>query len=191
MKNKILLTALVFGVLSLNAHGDEPSKKDKELMQITDKFRSNPIRLKDFEPKGDVVLDKRTGLTWMRCSVGRKWDGKTCTGEAKKVKWKDAKKTCESLGGKWRLPSIWELETLVYCSSGKDRGRKKDLDACKGKFEYPTLVKDAFVDAKKKAWSSTPCDAKASKVFYVYFREGNSLRDNQTFASKKPVRCVR
>lgn len=68
--------------------------------------------------------DPATGLIWDRCSLGQKWDGVTCTGEAKKYAWKDAIVAAkqQTLGGfnDWALPSVSELGSIHSCSTGVD-----------------------------------------------------------------------
>ncbi len=68
-----------------------------------------------------TVTDKRTSLMWMRCSLGQIWTGSTCSGSAKGYEWDNAKNLSTSFAGydDWRTPSIVELNTLVYCSNGK------------------------------------------------------------------------
>lgn len=68
-----------------------------------------------------TAYDKETNLTWMRCSLGQSWDGKTCNGEAKEYTWRDAIKLKHNFAGStaWRLPTIDELESLVLCSEGR------------------------------------------------------------------------
>ncbi len=166
----------------------------RKLMPITDTYRSNPIRSKDFVPQGDgTVLDKRTGLTWMRCNLGQRWNGSTCSGKAKKYKWEEAKNACGSYAGKndWRLPSLWELETLVYCSSREDKGRndKGFLKSCKGKYAKPTLVQKAFPNSHDWTWSSTTDASDTSAAWDVYFYYGND--DWGTKSYPRSVRCVR
>lgn len=61
-----------------------------------------------YQVKGRVVRDTKTGLMWIRCSLGQTWDGATCQGDAKYYKWKEAMKfpTDFSYEGynDWRLP---------------------------------------------------------------------------------------
>lgn len=71
--------------------------------------------------------DPKTGLIWMRCSIGQEWNGNTCTGKAIKLTWDDAREyTHKFINGKqrfgehsnWRLPTMAELTSIRYCSKG-------------------------------------------------------------------------
>lgn len=64
-----------------------------------------------------TVTHKTTGLTWMRCSLGQIWDGKTCTGKAEIFDWQ---KILQAAGSQefadhkdWRLPSKNELVSIL------------------------------------------------------------------------------
>ena len=84
-----------------------------------------------------TVTDDRTGLTWMRCSMGQSWDGTTCTGTAGNYDWSEAKALRSTYVGysDWRLPTMRELYTLV------DFGREEFIDV---NF-FPASPKDLFV----------------------------------------------
>ena len=64
-----------------------------------------------------TAIDNTTGLMWMRCSLGQKWDGKTCTGSPVNYTWKvglQAGDRYEFVGyDDWRLPNKNELESIV------------------------------------------------------------------------------
>jgi len=64
-----------------------------------------------------TVTDNTTGLTWMRCSLGQKWDGKTCREAATSLSWADGLRAAagyEFAGhADWRLPNKNELESIV------------------------------------------------------------------------------
>ncbi len=152
-------------------------EKSKKLIYISDTYRSNKARLRDFIPQGDgTVLDRKTALQWMRCNLGQSWNGLTCTGKAAKYTWEEARNTCISYAGKndWRLPSLWELETLIYCSSGQHKVRDKHgtLGACKGRYESPTLVKKAFPNTHLASWTSTVYASLPSGAWNVHFNKG-------------------
>lgn len=95
--------------------------------------------------KDDTVYQKKTGLTWKRCSVGQQWNEQTagCVGVAKMLVLDAARQQGD---GAWRLPTRDELASLI------DQNRKL-------KKEKPTIDVVAFPDITKKSftyWSSTP-----------------------------------
>jgi uncharacterized protein DUF1566 len=70
-----------------------------------------------FEVHGDIVYDKRTDLTWTRCSYGQQWteDG-GCSGSVKLLDWHTAMGLhLQDLQGdaNWRLPQRDELQSIV------------------------------------------------------------------------------
>jgi hypothetical protein len=74
-----------------------------------------------FEDHGDgTVTDRRSGLQWMRCSVGQAWVGGGCAGTPEALSWRqvndEAAKTNQSgvfFYNDWRLPNIRELATIT------------------------------------------------------------------------------
>jgi Protein of unknown function (DUF1566) len=72
---------------------------------------------------GTMVLDKATGLIWMRCTLGEKWDGQTCSGAKTGLTFDEAMgaaKTFNKAGGvgnftDWVVPQIRQLHGLVDC----------------------------------------------------------------------------
>ena len=74
--------------------------------------QSNQFYLKDH-----LVIDLFTSTEWMRCSVGQRWNGKTCIGKIISLNHEQMdevlKIASEQLGLGWRLPTRRELESLV------------------------------------------------------------------------------
>lgn len=76
--------------------------------------------------KQGIWRDPKTGLMWDRCSVGQSWNGTTCTDTAIILNWQDAKDYVKKFtneqakGGytDWWLPTIEELSSIRYCSTG-------------------------------------------------------------------------
>ncbi len=68
-----------------------------------------------------TVTDVVTGLMWMRCAVGQTWTVGKCKGKAKEISWDNAQTYTIKYAGydDWRVPSISELGTIVYCSNGQ------------------------------------------------------------------------
>ena len=64
-----------------------------------------------------TVLDKQTGLIWMRCSLGQTLSNNTCSGSTKNYNWQTALQIADTtvFAGQtdWRLPNIKELRSIV------------------------------------------------------------------------------
>lgn len=156
--------------------------------------------------KDGTVTDTKTGLTWMRCSLGRKWDGATCTYERDGLTWVDAEKAARAqvFAGKsdWRLPTLQELSTLVYCSSGdqmelrqkRSRVSKTPMDdyegKCQGTYANPTINQTVFPESPQWTWTSTASPVAAfSHKWAMQFTTGGPSRMNMLTAGG--VRLVR
>ncbi|MBD8051986.1 Lcl domain-containing protein [Limnohabitans radicicola] len=75
---------------------------------------------------GQMIYDKKTGLVWMRCSIGQTWDGKSCLGSPRDHSFSGAMQAPSQVnaigfGGyrDWTLPNIVQLVSLRYCSKGE------------------------------------------------------------------------
>ena len=114
----------------------------------------------------DIVEDTRTQLQWQRCSLGQTWTGVTCTGEAKKYKWDEARRAAPT---GWRLPTKDELASLVYCSSGEPAYWKTASgEWCKGAYTSPTISITAFPNTPIFGfWSSSPVADYARFVNFI------------------------
>ena len=70
-----------------------------------------------FLARDHLIIDLRSSVEWMRCSVGQRWNGTSCDGKIIRLNHDDVAKAIvianEQLGGSWRLPSRDELEGLV------------------------------------------------------------------------------
>lgn len=68
-----------------------------------------------------TATNKNTKLTWKRCLEGQTWSGGLCQGQPQDYTWDEAKKLKSNFAGKtdWRLPTIDELHTIVYCTDGR------------------------------------------------------------------------
>ncbi len=115
---------------------------------------------------GSIIEDITNGLHWMRCSQGQHWNGGTCDGAAAKLTWEEAMRQARgfSFAGHtdWRVPTKEELQTLVYCSSGRPKTWNDTGDRCEGDHERPTIDRAAFPNTPDSYfWSSSP-DARLS-----------------------------
>jgi uncharacterized protein (TIGR02145 family) len=118
-----------------------------------------------------IVEDSSTGLQWMRCSQGQRWNGATCAGEAEEYTWYEAQRIAPA---GWRLPTKDELASLVYCSSGKPAYWKKTASGtCEGAYEKPTIWSAAFPNTPASLfWSSSPIAGSPGGAWYVNFGDG-------------------
>ncbi|MBK6999788.1 MAG: DUF1566 domain-containing protein [Rhodoferax sp.] len=64
-----------------------------------------------------TVSDTKTGLVWMRCAVGMRWTGSTCTGTASTYTFDQTRRLTDAVTfagqSDWRIPTIRELQTIV------------------------------------------------------------------------------
>ena len=136
-----------------------------------------------------TITDRETGLTWMRCSMGQRWDGRSCGGKAKEYTWSEANLAGQGVDfaghQDWRLPTVRELFTLVVCSSGKIGEYTADLKdghaalkaGCLGNYTEPTLDTQAFPNTEVSwVWSSSAVAGDASYAWSVSFSSGYASR---------------
>uniref|UniRef100_UPI00405621AD Lcl domain-containing protein n=1 Tax=Candidatus Electronema sp. TaxID=2698783 RepID=UPI00405621AD len=171
-----------------------PLLSPQNTLQPLEKLRQNPAPPKgkaigQYIDHGDgTVTDTKTGLMWKRCSEGL--SGMDCKeGKLKRYNWADAVKHFKNVkyaGYKdWRLPTIDELKTLVYCSKGQDKD-----EWCKNGSEKPTINQQAFPNTEAWAyWSWSPYMGNSAYAWYVNFRRGYSAYDSRAYVSA--VRLVR
>ena len=147
---------------------------------------------------GAEVKDLQTNLIWKRCQVGMKWNGNTCTGKAKEFNFDDAQKQA---GNGWRLPTIRELSSLIYCSSGKMRdsddvgdGGAPIKNLCDGDYTSPTINTKAFPNTPvvSYVWSISRNDyLSGDYVWTINFLQGNSDFYGRRYNIFSGVRLVR
>lgn len=129
-----------------------------------------------------TVLDKQTGLMWMRCALGQTWDSQqgTCTGDAATYTWEEAlaaAQTQDQAGfagySDWRLPNYRELTSIT---------RMRCHDPAINANAFPKTPSNEF-------WSSTPVSGNFGSGWAVSFNSGQAgyLGFNNTY----DVRLVR
>ena len=185
----------------------------RALMAATCLLQASPHALADdaaffTEVAPGVVKDSRTGLEWMRCSLGQQWSAtaNTCTGEVKNYKWQGAQdiaKKFNSMGGNggkadWRVPTVRELQSIRYCSKGFTTSMRDLQD---GQPKVPLYCNDGstkpFIDMAtfpatpvEFYWSSTPYAGYSSNAWFVSFGLG-FINDHRGNHGHLAVRLVR
>ena len=137
-----------------------------------------------------VARDKVTGLEWMRCSLGQTWDGITCQGRAGRYTFEGAQ---QATPFGWRVPTIHELNSLVYCSNELNRIREAKFDdggvplmnTCQGEsgkdYLQTTIRTNVFPNsAGNLYWSSSSHVVNRSYAWVVYFVTGGVNDDAQS-----------
>jgi len=118
-----------------------------------------------------LVYDRKTDLTWQRCSYGQRWDAATarCSGEALRLGFDEAKRL-ERDG--WRVPRLDELVSIMV------RGA------------VPVIDNEAFPDTPATYfWATDNRDAGAS--WYVSFEDGRTNHYYPPRTNRDRVRFVR
>ncbi|WP_162048533.1 Lcl C-terminal domain-containing protein [Vibrio taketomensis] len=124
-----------------------------------------------------TVTDTKTGLMWMRCSVGQKWDAanRRCTEETLVFSWQQALVQAESYRSgpieetgtddgvaaydDWRLPNVKELASIIEST-------------CSG----PAInVEVFFIDTDNGYWSSSPYAGDVVGAWGVDFLFGHNF----------------
>ena len=123
-----------------------------------------------------TVTDPSTRLVWMRCEMGKTWDGKTCTGTGKGYTFDQANAltgTTTFVGhSDWRLPNLTELQTIVESAS------------------YPAINSAAFPNTSpSNFWSASAYAGSSSDAWFVDFYDGSADDDYLRYAFQ--VRLVR
>ena len=163
-----LITALYTAKI-IGQH-EEPAKKEagKEHGEANKPQQKNKII-----PSKDTITDTASGLMWKRCAEGL--SGVNCeNGKLGEYTWEDAVKRFNKVEyagySDWRLPTIDELRTLLYCSKGKDK-----YGDCNEGSEKPTINQQFFPNTEATwFWSRTPLAYYSDSARYVSFYGGYS-----------------
>jgi len=133
-----------------------------------------------------IVVDPVTNLEWMRCSLGQTWNPQrdTCDGDASRYNWNDAMlvpKVMNEAGGysgynDWRVPTIDELRTLVFCSR-----RTPPIDPeggrCPSDSQRPTIFLEMFPNTPTgDFWSASPVPRASGLAWGVRLHTGAVLQ---------------
>lgn len=131
-----------------------------------------------YKPMGgekEIIRDVVTGLEWQRCSVGQTWTGNTCSGTASTMTWYIAES--QVAAGGFRLPTLEELRTIVYCSNTDSFDSNGDNSSCgsPGTYQQPTISEAAFPNTPARwYWSSSTRSSNSNEAWMFGFGIGAS-----------------
>jgi hypothetical protein len=131
--------------------------------------------------RSDEVKQPNANLYWLRCAVGQTWNGSSCTGKKKVIRWQAAKQACPS---GYRLPTRQELVDLLGgCNGDVHSGKGGYCNKCSESSNCSRM----FPSDTDWYWSSSPYDD--DLAWYANFDDGSVDWGINVFASD--VRCVR
>jgi hypothetical protein len=187
---QFLLRGIALHIEPVLAETLAPDKQPSEIdtvstknQQIKKQEAKQEIIAERYIDHGDgTISDIKTGLMWKKCCEGKSSDD--CSqGKAERYTWYDAmdkfKNSHFADYNDWRLPTIEELRTLVYCSNGISAEEAKKY-GCGGKkdkagdYQHPTINQQVFpnTDATAVVWSSSPVANNADSAWIVGFYDG-------------------
>lgn len=124
-----------------------------------------------------TATDTRTGLEWMRCSLGQFWNGATCEGDPSQLNWQQALNLAHGFEfankSGWRLPNLKELASITERSCVRP-----SINATL----FPNTAEDDY-------WTSTPTMTDPQRAWVVaFFNSSNSVKQKQLFVFARLVR---
>lgn len=120
--------------------------------------------------QGDTVYDRKTDLTWQRCTLGQRWDGHSrCLGDARRLTFDEAR---QMQTGGWRVPTLDELLSIVT------PGR------------VPTIDPVLFPDTPPLYYWATD-NREVGMAWYVFFENGRANHYFPPHTNRDLLRLVR
>lgn len=128
---------------------------------------------------GEEAYDKRTHLTWARCSVGTRWHDShhQCTGSVMLLSPDEGTAYAQKLGRGWRVPNIDELASLIEPN-------------CREPAINTVIFPDVrYIGEGSPYWSNTQYEDMPTLRYYVDFMNGDV--DARSDGVSAAVRLVR
>lgn len=146
------------------------------------KGKSPKLVLSRFVLSGEEAYDKRTHLTWARCSVGTRWHEShhQCTGSVMLLSPDEGRAYAQKLGRGWRVPSIDELASIIEPS-------------CREPAINTVIFPDVrYISEGSPYWSNTQYEDMPTLRYYVDFMNGDvDARSDGVSAAVRLVRTGR
>lgn len=133
---------------------------------------------RSYTNNGDgTVTDNATGLLWHKCALGR--SGESCTGSHSGLNYAAAQSACQGLttaGKTWRLPTRYELETLL------DFGTS-------GPAINVAALPDSAGSTGDEYWTTTTYTRNSNTVWGVWIRSSGTSSGQNTGVTRT-ARCI-
>lgn len=153
-----------------------------------------------FESQGDTVIDFFSDVVWKKCAIGQTYNSSSdsCSGEAVRLTLEQAQAQINNVYPGWRLPTLDELHSIIYCSDGipshflESSELTCDIASTEVAAIYANVFPNASIGQTPMYWSSTTrmVDGVDETLFWVVnFRQGR--RETTQSRSVINVRLVR
>lgn len=195
----LLLNIIVIGSILFH-YIFHPIQVEKEQEKLLVRYQDN---------NNGTITDRENRLQWMQCNLGQKWNKETCIVElstsktffsvytdsyrtsGKEYTWEKAVDVARNIDyagySDWRLPTIKELKSLVYCSNGQPSLKVSLKTVCSGNYSRPAIDHSLFPNTGKgDYWSSSSISYLKSKNWCIDFGTGG-----ETVCEKKYSYYVR
>ena len=123
---------------------------------------------------GPVARDFINKLEWMRCSVGQHWENESCVGEVLMLSVPEAQEVIQRIsnleGGRWRLPTVKELQTIVDKVENRPGDFEPNIDqeTFPNTFAGPYWSSDQSFYSKQYQWSVNFFTGQSYNRFFPY-----------------------
>ena len=123
---------------------------------------------------GPVARDFINKLEWMRCSVGQHWENESCVGEVLMLSVPEVKEVVQRIsnleGGRWRLPTVKELQTIVTKVENRPDDFEPNIDqeTFPNTFAGPYWSSDQSFYSKQYQWSVNFFTGQSYNRFFPY-----------------------
>ena len=123
---------------------------------------------------GPVARDFINKLEWMRCSVGQHWENESCVGEVLMLSVPEAQEVIQRIsnleGGRWRLPTVKELQTIVEKVENRPDDFEPNIDqeTFPNTFAGPYWSSDQSFYSKQYQWSVNFFTGQSYNRFFPY-----------------------
>ncbi|MBN2718079.1 MAG: hypothetical protein JXX14_19695 [Deltaproteobacteria bacterium] len=152
-----------------------------EIVDIIENIDTDDPGYIDASPEPDLseVPQPDSNLVWLRCPIGKVWDGSECTRDAGVWEWPEVATVCPE---GFRLPSVDEYRALLECQLTVLSGRDRECIPC----GYSDLCANMLTRNSEWYCTSSHLDGE-----HVVVHVEAALFETESDTKPCSVRCVR